>query len=79
MKFSERLVELRKERKITQMQVYKTVGMSSLGYRRYEYGEREPAYQHLLAIADYFNVSLDYLTGRSDVSEFIRTNAKKPP
>ena len=66
MTFSERLLELRKTRNLTQRQVYEGVGMSMLGYRRYEYGEREPSYQKLIALADYFDVSLDFLTGRND-------------
>lgn len=37
-----------------------------MAYQRYEYGTREPAYQKLIALADFFDVSLDYLTGRSD-------------
>lgn len=69
MTFSERLVELRKARNLTQKQVYEGVGMSMLGYQRYEYGEREPSYQKLIALADFFDVSLDYLCGRSDVAE----------
>lgn len=69
MTFAERLVELRKSRGLTQKQVYEGVSMSMLGYQRYEYGEREPAFQKLIALADYFNVSLDYLVGRSDVAE----------
>ena len=66
MTFSERLINLRKNRNLTQKQVYEAVGMSALGYQRYEYGTREPAYQKLIALADYFNVSIDYLVGRSD-------------
>ena len=66
MSFPERLTELRKERQLTQKQVYEGVGMSPIGYQRYEYGDREPAYQKLLALADFFNVSIDYLVGRSD-------------
>ena len=66
MTFSERLIELRKTQNLTQKQVYEGVGMSMLGYQRYEYGEREPSYQKLLALADFFDVSLDFLTGRND-------------
>ena len=66
MSFSERLVELRKSRGLTQKQVYEGVSMSMLGYQRYEYGEREPSFQKLIALADFFDVSLDYLVGRSD-------------
>ncbi|MBQ8429111.1 MAG: helix-turn-helix transcriptional regulator [Clostridia bacterium] len=66
MTFPERLIFLRKSKNLTQKQVYTAIGMSPLGYQRYEYGEREPAFQKLIALADYFNVSLDYLVGRSD-------------
>ena len=69
MTFSERLKELRVSQNLTQKQVYSSVGMSALGYQRYEYGEREPAFKQLIALADFFNVSLDYLVGRSDVAE----------
>lgn len=33
---------------------------------RYETGEREPGIDELIRIADYFNVSVDYLIGRTD-------------
>lgn len=69
MTFSERLVSLRKSRNLTQKQVYKAIEMSALGYQRYEYGTREPAYQNLIALADYFDVSIDYLVGRTDNPE----------
>lgn len=69
MTFSERLISLRKSNNLTQKQIYEAIGMSALGYQRYEYGEREPAYQKLIALADYFDVSLDYLVGRSDNPE----------
>ena len=64
--FSERLLELRKSRNLTQKDVYSAVGLSALGYQRYEYGQREPAFQKLIALADFFDVSIDYLVGRSD-------------
>lgn len=66
MSFPERLVEVRKARGLTQKQVCEGTDISDIGYRRYEYGTREPAYKQLLALADFFNVSLDYLVGRSD-------------
>ena len=72
MNFSERLKELRTSRNLTQKQVYEATGMSALGYQRYEYGTREPAYQYLIALADYFDVSLDYLVGRTDNPEVNR-------
>lgn len=72
MTFSERLKELRLAKGLTQMQVSQSTGMSLLGYQRYEYGSREPAYNKLLALADYFDVSLDYLVGRTDKPEINR-------
>ena len=72
MSFPKRLVELRKNHSFTQKQVYEGVGMSPIGYQRYEYGTREPAYQQLLSLANFFNVSLDYLVGRTDNPEINR-------
>ena len=66
MSFSERLKMLRTAHNVTQKSVADAVGMSELGYQRYEYGTREPAYKYLIALADYFDVSIDYLVGRSD-------------
>lgn len=72
MTFHERLVELRQQRGLTQKQVYEAVKMSPVGYQRYEYGDREPAFQKLLALADFYGVSLDYLCGRTDNPEMNR-------
>lgn len=66
MSFPQRLILLRTSRNLTQKQIYESVGMSAIGYQRYEYGTREPAFRQLIALADYFDVSLDYLVGRSD-------------
>lgn len=72
MSFGENLLNLRKSRNLTQKDVYTAVGMSAIGYQRYEYGEREPAYKKLIALADYFDVSIDYLVGRTDKPEVNR-------
>ena len=66
MTFSERLKELRIYRNLTQKEIADSIGMAPVAYQRYEYCTREPAYQKLIALADYFDVSLDYLVGRSD-------------
>ena len=66
MDFPGRLKHLRHERGLTQKQVYSAVGMSAWGYPRYEYGERSPSFDCLIALADFYGVSLDYLVGRSD-------------
>lgn len=64
--FGTHLKELRKSRKITQKQLAKDIGASERGIQQYELGERKPTYDMLIALADYFDVSLDYLVGRSD-------------
>ncbi len=61
-----RLKELREKRKISQMRLAIELNLSQNSISRYESGMREADYKTLLAIADYFNVSLDYLFGRTD-------------
>ena len=64
--FSERLVELRSSRGLSQKEVAGKFGVVTRAYQRYEYGEREPQLSTLIRIADFYGVSLDYLAGRSD-------------
>lgn len=66
MTFAERLVQLRKEKNITQKQLANELNLSEVGIQNYEGERRKPAFDVLLALADYFDVSLDYLCGRSD-------------
>lgn len=70
--FSERLIQLRKERNLTQKKVAEGIKMTEQAYQKYEYNKREPAYQKLIAIAEYFNVSIDYLVGRTENPEVNR-------
>ena len=67
--FSSRIKSLRKERGLKQKEMAKTLGLADRSYQCYEYGERFPDFKGLIAIADFFDVSLDYLVGRSDVRE----------
>ena len=59
-----RLKELREEMGIPQRAVAEKVGCSPLVYSRYEREEREPDINMLCRLADYFNVSIDYLVER---------------
>ena len=61
-----RLKELRLSRHLTQLKLAMDVSMSQNTISRYENGEREPGLAELVAIADYFDVSVDYLLGRTD-------------
>ena len=65
-KFSERLIRLRKEKGLSQIALAKEIGISSRAYQEYEYEKSEPMMSNLVRIADIFDVSLDYLTGRTD-------------
>lgn len=67
--FNERLKEIRINHNITQKQLSIDLGLSERGIQSYELGERKPGLDALIFLADYFNVSLDYLTGRSDNPE----------
>lgn len=61
-----RLKELRISRKISQTKLAMDLNLTQNSISRYETGEREADYDTLVAIADYFNVSVDYLLGRTD-------------
>lgn len=67
--FSSRVKELRKERGLKQAEMADILGIKERSYQCYEYRERYPDFPGLIAIADFFDVSLDYLVGRSDVRE----------
>lgn len=67
MPFSSRLKELRTAQKLKQSEISKHLGITIRAYQYYEAGTREPDIRTLCALADYFNVSLDYLCGRSEV------------
>lgn len=64
--FHEHLRSIRKERGFTQKQVAQNTGITERNYQLYESGSQKPGFDTLLALADYFDVSLDYLVGRSD-------------
>lgn len=61
-----RLKELRKSKHLLQRDVAEAIGCTQAIYSRYESGEREPCISVLVSLADFFDVSLDYLVGRSN-------------
>lgn len=63
-----RLKELRGE--LTQAQIAEKLNLARETYRNYENGTREPDQKTLSDLADYFNVSVDYLLGRTDIPNF---------
>lgn len=61
-----RLKELRKTKKLSQLKLAMDLNMNQNSISRYETGEREADYLTLIAFADYFNVSIDYILERTD-------------
>ena len=64
--FAKRLIALRKEKKLTQDQISKIFKISRSGWSGYEIENKEPTFEFLCSIADFFDVSVEYLLGRSD-------------
>lgn len=63
---SKRLTELRKEKGVTQKDMSLLLGITRPAYTAYEMGKRQPDYETLIKLADYFNVTIDYLLGRTE-------------
>ena len=61
-----RLKKLRKMRKTSQLKLALDLNMNQNSISRYENCEREADYETLIKFADYFDVSLDYLLGRTE-------------
>lgn len=73
----ELLKELRKQRKITQNELADYLHLARSTYQSYEYGAAEPDIGTLKKIADFFDVSLDYLCGRPNAN-LIFTDSLSP-
>ena len=66
MDFQSRLKTLRIQANISQKQLAEAINTTDRNYRRYEAGTQQPTLPILIVLANYFNVSLDYLVGLSD-------------
>ena len=62
--FPARLRKLREDKRISAKTLGELCGLSKNTVGRYENGEREPSVQSLVALADFFDVSIDFLIGR---------------
>lgn len=65
--FSNRLNELRKKKKLTQVEMAKLLMVTQGAYQKWEAGSREPSFEMLMRIADILEVTIDFLLGRVDV------------
>lgn len=64
-----RLKELRLAEKLTQKEIADKINIKQFTYSNYETEFTQPTIQTLIALADYYKVSLDYLIGRNFVNE----------
>ena len=64
--FQKRLIEQRKLNGVTQRQMADYLKIAQPSYIRYENGSAEPSLENLVKIADYFDISVDYLLGRAE-------------
>jgi transcriptional regulator with XRE-family HTH domain len=67
--FSEKLFSLRTANNLSLKQLGDVIGVSNQAISLMERGKRSPSFEVLCQLADYFDVSLDYLVGRSDIAE----------
>ena len=64
-----RLRDLREDRDLNQTQMAKILGMSQTGYSKYETGENDVPTEILIKLADFHNVSVDYILNRTNNRE----------
>lgn len=62
-----RLKKLRNSKKLSQQTMADFLGISRQGYGKYEDGKSQPDHQTLVKLAEYFNVTVDFLLGRTDI------------
>ena len=67
-----RLKEIRKTKGVSQLKMAMDLNTNQNTISRYETGEREPGINELIKIADYFNVSIDYLLERTDNPKLLK-------
>lgn len=64
-----RLKDMREDKDMNQTQVAKILGMSQTGYSKYETGENDIPTQVLIKLARFYNTSIDYLLGETNISK----------
>jgi transcriptional regulator with XRE-family HTH domain len=77
MKFGDRIALLREKSGLTQEQLAQKLGISRAALAKYEKSRREPDYETLNKIANFFSVSVDYLLGRNQEQEKVVIDIKE--
>ena len=78
MNFGERLKSLRHEKNLTQEEIAEILNVGRPTIAGYETKNKEPNYETLKKLADFFNVSIDYLLGRTDEKTIDSSMPKSP-
>lgn len=76
MDYRRRIRDLREDHDRTQREIAEILGTSQTMYARYERGANELPIRHLIALADYYGVTTDYILGRSDYPRMPRDGAR---
>mgnify|MGYP000031346743 CR=1 FL=1 len=71
MAFYQRLKDLKEDADLTQAEVSEIIEVSANHYGKYERGETDIPFSKAIKLADYYNVSLDYIAGRTNDKTFI--------
>ena len=79
MNFRTRLKQLRNEKKINQRELANFLKVAPSTISMYESGQREPNFEVLESLADFFNVDLNYLLGKSDKTTKLMIEDSQPP
>lgn len=66
MYYYRRLRDLREDHDLSQSDIAEVLSMKQQQYSNYESGRREIPVHHLITLANYYNVTIDYLVGRTD-------------
>ena len=67
--YFQRIRDMREDSDLSQKQIAEYLGIAQTVYSRYERGYQTIPLEHLIALADYYHVSLDFLTGRTRKKE----------
>lgn len=73
-----RIEELREEKGITQNEIAEAIGTSRTNIGRWEKGLNEPSYTYVIKLANFFNVSVDYLIGNEESFPTVRGERAEP-
>lgn len=75
--YLKRLRDLREDHDLTQKEIAEIISCSQRVYSNYECGQVEPSIETLIRICDYYNISIDYLVGRTDNPNVLKITKMK--